>query len=143
MLAVTVNWELLNRYQGLASSGTFLPVVVVIAVSAWLIIQFRAWFRENDGHDDDSLEMLSQFRDLRQQGELSEDEYRLIKSQLVQAATKSEPGYWTVPETAKDAANDVPGKGGTEKTGEAGLNDAEPCESRRSDESPNLNSPQV
>jgi len=140
MLAVSVDWGLLSKYQGIASPWTLLPLVIVTGVSAWLIFQVRAWFRDNTGRTDDKLEMLTQFRELRQQGELSEDEYRLIKNQLVRATAAGSLLETVGSGSAKDAIGAVQRRGGTEKAGEAGWNDPEPSESRTSGQSPNLNS---
>lgn len=140
MLAFTVDWDLLGKYQVLTSPWTILPLVAVIAVCAWLIYQFRAWFRDNDDRTDDNLEMLTQFRELHQQGELSEDEYRLIKSRLARAAVGSVTPAGTASETAKVAVGSVQQSDGTDNTGEAGRTDAGSSESRTSDEPPNLKS---
>lgn len=140
MLAVTVDWNLVSKYQGIVTPWTMVLMVVVIASSAWLIFQFKAWFRDSDGRTDDNLEMLTQFRDLHLQGELTEDEYRLIKGRLARNATAGSLAGPIALESAKDATGAVRRRGGTENTGETGLNDADRHESRTSDESPNLKS---
>ena len=83
MLAVEVNWQLLTKLGGSLAPWQWGVVVLVGSIGVWSLFQLRAWFREDDGRADDHLEMLTQFRDLHRQGGISEDEYRLIKSQLV------------------------------------------------------------
>ncbi len=62
---------------------TIVVAVFAVAIGVWFIFQIRAWFREDAGHADDNLKLLTQFRDLHREGGLSEDEYRLIKNRLV------------------------------------------------------------
>ncbi len=69
-------------WQVAASPEQWVPIVVVLGVLIGAIIWLRARFRDDDGPAEDSLEMLSQFRELHQRGELSEDEFRSIKSRL-------------------------------------------------------------
>ncbi|MBM4074396.1 MAG: hypothetical protein FJ267_01975 [Planctomycetes bacterium] len=58
-------------------------VVVCIAILVWFVYRIQAWFHEDSGRAEDGLEMLTQFRDLQRQGELTDEEYRLIKSQVI------------------------------------------------------------
>lgn len=83
MLAVEVNWEKVRQLGGSLAPWQWGLVVLVGSIGVWSLFQLRAWFREDDGRADGHLEMLTQFRDLHRQGGISEDEYRLIKSQLV------------------------------------------------------------
>lgn len=101
MLAVTVNRELLTRYQDVLTPTTAIGVVLTIGIGGWLVFRLRAWFREGDGRAEDNLEMLTQFRDLRQQGELTEDEYRLIRSHLTRPTVLPA----TMPKPAQTAAD--------------------------------------
>ncbi len=141
MFAAQVDWDLFNRYQGVMTPATLLGVVIVISVSSWLIFRMRARFREDSGRADERLEMLSQFRDLRQQGELTEDEYRLIKSRLARETVGQVVTTSTgLQQSAVHATQPVRQEGGTEKTGETGQDDMDLHESRSTDEGPKLNS---
>ena len=142
MLAVDVNWNLFNRYQDAMSLETLLGAVIAVSVAGWLVYRMRARFREDSGRADDRLEMLTQFRELHQQGGLTEDEYRLIKSRLAREATallmtastgKSQP--------AGGAVGDVRKGGGIEKAGESGRDGKNLEESRFTEEPPNQKSP--
>jgi len=144
MLAVEVNWDLLDRYQDAMSPVTLIGAVIAAAVAVWLVFQVRARFREDSGRADDKLEMLTQFRELHQQGELTEDEYRLIKGRLArEAAHQMNTTPKTIRESAKGAVGAVQQEGGTGKTGETVRDDANRQVSRSMDEPPNLNSATV
>jgi hypothetical protein len=144
MLAVQMNWELFNRYTDVMTPSTLLGVMVAVAVAAWMIVRMRSRFREDSGRADDKLELLSQFRELRLQGELSEDEFRLIKSRLARdAAVKLAATPGGTRNSAKPAEEFVRREGGSEKTGETGRDDANLPESRSSEEPPNENSTTV
>lgn len=138
MLAVEMNWDLLNRYQDAMSPTTLVGTIIVAAFAVWLIFQVRARFREDTGRADDKLEMLTQFRELHQQGELTEDEYRLIKGRLARdAARQMDATPNSTWKSAKAADGKVQQEGGTENTVQ---DDTNRQESRSTDERPNLNS---
>lgn len=138
MLAVEMNWDLLNRYQDAMSPTTLVGTIIVAAFAVWLIFQVRARFREDTGRADDKLEMLTQFRELHQQGELTEDEYRLIKGRLARdAARQLDANPNTTWKSAKLADGKVQQEGGTENTVQ---DDSNRQVSRSTDERPNLNS---
>lgn len=57
-------------------------LAVTLAVFAWIVLQIRARYRESDDPAESAHEMLTQYRELHERGELSEEEFRLIKSRL-------------------------------------------------------------
>ncbi len=57
-------------------------MVVTLAVLVWIVLQIRAWYRESDDPAESTHEMLTQYREMHERGELSEEEFRLIKSRL-------------------------------------------------------------
>ncbi|MBS0204418.1 MAG: hypothetical protein JSS49_16050 [Planctomycetes bacterium] len=126
MLAVQMDWDLFNKYKGAVSPVTLLGVVIAVTVACWLVFHLRARFREDSGRADDKLEMLTQFRELHQQGELTEDEYRLIKGRLARDAASL---MAVTPGGARDSAvsaeQGVCQEDGTEKTGETGKDDVD------------------
>jgi hypothetical protein len=69
-------------WQVAASPGQWVPILVVLGALIAVIVWLRVRFRDDDDPAEDSLELLSQFRELHQRGELSEDEFRSIKSRL-------------------------------------------------------------
>lgn len=97
--------------------ATIVVAVFAVCIGLWSIFQLRAWFREDAGHADDNLKLLTQFRDLHREGGLSEDEYRLIKGRLVggygpQSAagqrppTSAETAGWPWPTNGMDGPRD-------------------------------------
>jgi len=61
-------------------------LIGAVFVAIWLIVRLRSYFREDADSADGSLEMLTQFRALHQEGGLSDDEFRLIRSRLASTA---------------------------------------------------------
>jgi len=57
-------------------------VIATLTLAIWLFGRLRSYFREDADDADQTVEMLTQFRDLHQQGGLSNDEFRLIRSRL-------------------------------------------------------------
>ena len=49
--------------------------ILAIAVLVWLILRIRTWFIDSDGSDEPLEEMLTQFQQLKREGELSDEEY--------------------------------------------------------------------
>ena len=144
MLAVQIDWDRFSRYQDAFSPITLIGTGIAVAVGIWLVFHVRARFREDSGRADGNLEMLTQFRDLRQQGELTEDEYRLIKSRLARNATRQlDATSTTKQQSAKAAVEAVQREGSTEKTDDTVQDDTNRQVSRSTDEPPNLNSATV
>ena len=67
-------WELLGWLFGL---------VFALALLFWLIFQIRAWFSGDDDPADGDHELLASIRELQREGDLTDDEYRSIKSRLI------------------------------------------------------------
>ncbi len=83
--------------------ATIVVAVFAVCIGVWFILQLRAWFRDDAGHADDNLKLLTQFRDLHREGGLSEDEYRLIKRQLIAGRTSQSTAGQGSPASAKTA----------------------------------------
>ena len=84
-----VDWNRWNQFQQAMSPWQWGLFIVGIVVSIWLIFWLRSYFREDSDNADGTLEMLSQFRELHQEGGLSDDEFRLIRSRLASSAQKT------------------------------------------------------
>lgn len=69
--------ELLN------SSFIWLGLIVVLGIGIWIISWIRSRFADGEGSATEDHQLLSQIGDLRDQGDLSEEEYRSIKGRLV------------------------------------------------------------
>ena len=59
-----------------------ISVVTAIGVLAVAIYFIRSWLRDNDGPAASSHELLADYRELHRRGELSDEEFRIIKGQL-------------------------------------------------------------
>lgn len=141
MLALQVDRDLFHEYGKAISPTTLVVVAFVTGLSIWLVFHLRARFREDSGRTDNELEMLTQFRELRQQGELTEEEYRLIKSRLTaEAGVRFNVTPADGSQSAKAARTDVQQECGSDKTGETGGNGNRCDQSSATGESPNQSS---
>ena len=75
-------WKLLDRSVDQYVWG-FFGLILAILVMVWLIMQIRAWLTEDDDPAASDHQLLASIRDLNREGDLTDDEYRSIKSQLV------------------------------------------------------------
>lgn len=71
-------WKLLNR-----SAWELFGLILAILLMTWLVLQIRAWFTGGDDPAESDHQLLASIRDLKRQGDLTEEEYRSIKSRLV------------------------------------------------------------
>lgn len=67
-------------------------VILAIAVLVWLSLRIRSWFFDSDDSDEPLQEMLTQFHQLKREGELSDEEYRLISQRLSPSNSPSATG---------------------------------------------------
>jgi hypothetical protein len=65
-------------------------LATVIAVSVYIVAKVREGLM---GRDSDANELLTKFREIRSQGDLSEEEFRTIKTQLAQQLQKESGSY--------------------------------------------------
>lgn len=78
-------WSLYEQYRDASVSdwislGAGLAGLVFLI---WLSFRVRSWLRDDEGPAAGEHRMLSEMSKLHRQGDLSEDEYRFIKGQLV------------------------------------------------------------
>jgi len=57
-------------------------VVVALALLALAIYWIRSWLRDNDGPAASEHELLSEYREMNRRGELSDEEFRIIKGRM-------------------------------------------------------------
>lgn len=69
-------------------AGTAITLLL-IGLLVWIILKIREWFFESDDSDATIPEMLGQFRHLKLQGDLTEEEYRLISQRLSEKTESS------------------------------------------------------
>ncbi len=64
----------------------WLPILAGVGgaiVLIWMVIRVRAWYRDGEDTEAADEQMLFQLDDLHREGDLSQDEYRSIKSQII------------------------------------------------------------
>ncbi len=67
-----------------------ITTVAAIGVLALVIYLLRSWWRENDGPAVSDHELLGEYRELNRRGELSDEEFRIIKGRIA-SRIKGEP----------------------------------------------------
>ena len=72
--------------QALIPVATTVTAIAVLAIAIYLI---RAWLRENDGPAASEFELLSEYREMHRRGELSDEEFRIIKGQMAPRTRRS------------------------------------------------------
>jgi hypothetical protein len=66
--------------KALIPLATTVTAIGVLAIAVYLI---RSWLRDNDGPAASEHELLSEYREMHRRGELSDEEFRIIKGQMV------------------------------------------------------------
>lgn len=64
------------------SAPTWIGLIFAIVVLAWIIVRVRASYYGDDDPDEDANQMLSEIREMYEEGKLSEEEFRSIKGRL-------------------------------------------------------------
>jgi len=64
------------------SGWTWIGLVFAIVVLAWIIMRVRELFRTDDDSAENADQMLSEIREMYEEGKLSEEEFRSIKGRL-------------------------------------------------------------
>lgn len=70
-------WDFLG-----ASVFAWIGLCVALLFLAGVVYWLRSWWREDSGREADSNELLTQFRELHREGDLTDEEFRSIKSRL-------------------------------------------------------------
>ncbi len=114
-----IDWNRLYHYQQAMTVWQWCVVILVVSSAIWLIVWLRSYFREDADDADQTMEMLTQFRDLHQEGGLSDDEFRLIRSRLTRSAQealvadRTKPNEMSgelAPPRSKDSLDEAPGQ---------------------------------
>jgi len=75
-----MNFELLDFCK--ATYLQWIALIFAISLLIWGTVRIRAYFLEESDTTDDNHRLLNQFRDLQTQGELTDEEYRKLKSRM-------------------------------------------------------------
>lgn len=76
--------ETFRREVFQASWHWWLALFAIVAVGAWLLFRIRARFRDSEDPAEDTHRLLMQAGEMHRQGGLSEEEFRSIKSRLIE-----------------------------------------------------------
>jgi len=96
-------WRLLT--EGASHyAATILSIGVLVGIGLWL----RSWYREDAGTAEDAHDLLIQFKELKRQGDLTEDEYRSIRSRLT--GDRADSSANATDGSAKSGSTDFDGK---------------------------------
>ena len=60
----------------------WIALIFAISLLIWGAVRIRTYFLEESDTTDDNHLLLNQFRDLQTQGELTDEEYRKLKSRM-------------------------------------------------------------
>lgn len=74
-------WRLLEASPG--EWAMFVLALLALIAVCWAIIRVTTWFRDGAGPAESEQVLLTHFRELHRQGDLSDEEYRSIKGRLV------------------------------------------------------------
>jgi uncharacterized membrane protein len=77
------------------SAWTWIGLIFAIVVLAWIVVRVREMFRTDDDPAENTNQMLSEIREMYEEGKLSEEEFRSIKGRL------------TTPKDSASAARDT------------------------------------
>lgn len=77
--------DLDDLFQEFAASALwFLGLVLLVGLGVWIIKKVRSRLADDEGSATGDQRLLTQIADLKQQGDLTEEEYRSIKGRLVE-----------------------------------------------------------
>ena len=65
------------------STWEWLAIGVGLVVLVWLTLRVKAWFHDDDASTDPTVDLLADLQEMRREGGLSEEEFRLINTQLI------------------------------------------------------------
>lgn len=71
------------------SAWTWIGLVFAIVILAWIVSRVRAVYRSDDDPAENSNQMLSEIREMYEEGKLSEEEFRSIKGRLTSRKTST------------------------------------------------------
>lgn len=77
-------WDVLDQ-----SWWVGIGLVIALLACAWVLYHLRAWFGEDEDHTAGHQELLTHLRQLRGEGDVSEEEFRSIKRRLVEQMERS------------------------------------------------------
>jgi hypothetical protein len=103
---MSIDWSRLNEVIGpvLPNLWQTLAIVTGFFILLWVTLRYRVWFREDAAGAENTIDLLSDMKELHQEGGLTDEEFRSIKTRLVQAAAGAGALRTKVRSTPKPAA---------------------------------------
>jgi hypothetical protein len=74
-----------------------LLILLALGIIIWLTLMIRAWFRDDEDVAAAERELLGRTHDLLREGELTEEEYRMIRSRLANSSQQKLIGNFQQP----------------------------------------------
>jgi len=74
------------------SAWTWIGLIFAIVVLAWIVVRVRAVFHSDDDPAENANQILSEIREMYEEGKLSDEEFRSIKSRLIQQEASKPAG---------------------------------------------------
>ncbi len=80
-------WNVLKDVLGPAAPGMleFMGMAVGVIVLIWVTLRVKAWFHDDAARDENPVHLLSELEEMRREGGLTDEEFRLIKSRIAKA----------------------------------------------------------
>jgi hypothetical protein len=91
--------DLDDLFQDFASSAlVILGLVLLIGIGIWIVTRLRSRLADDEGSATRDHRLLTQIADLKEQGDLTEEEYRSIKGRLVERIDDSMSAHKAKPD---------------------------------------------
>ena len=74
------------------SAWAWIGLIFAIVVLAWIVVRVRALFHSDDDPAENANQMLSEIREMYEEGKLSEEEFRSIKGRLTNTEDSASAG---------------------------------------------------
>lgn len=101
-----------RRYDPLQSLSSWVPLLiaaVVLILLIWAILHFLSKMNDDVDPADADRQMLQALRDLRREGDLSDDEFRSIRGKLATRLNTLQSGDLSPQKTAEKSAENAAG----------------------------------
>ena len=83
------DWSVIPASAGPLANGLVLTIVVSVLALAWLLYRLRTRFRGREDPAEHDRRLMMQMGELHRQGGLSDEEFRSIKSRLIETVDDS------------------------------------------------------
>jgi hypothetical protein len=102
-MAVQYSWTALRPLL-----APLLATLGALGVLAILVYWIRSWWRDNDGLAASGHELLFEYREMHRQGELTDEEYRIIKSRIASGLSPRPAPQTMLPGSMQESVSEMP-----------------------------------